>query len=98
MREDFHFAREYKPFSDRKFRVDFAFLPQKIAVEVEGEGHKIRVTGKWVPGRHLRSAGFRADIEKYNRLALEGWKLIRVTAAMIKSGAAIIVIEKALKG
>jgi hypothetical protein len=42
-----------------------------VALEVEG--------GVWTGGRHTRGAGFLKDVEKYNRAAVLGWRLLRVT-------------------
>jgi len=42
----------------RKWRFDFAFIPQMIAVEFEG--------GVFTQGRHSRGVGLSADCDKYN--------------------------------
>lgn len=81
---------ELKFHDTRKWRVDFAFCLSKIAIEVEGGG--------WVNGRHNRGAGMEDDCEKYNALTLAGWKLLRFTGSMIKSGKALQTIEQAIKG
>ncbi len=73
----------------RKWRVDFAFVEQKVAVELEG--------GVWTGGRHVRPKGFLNDIEKYNELALRGWVLIRCTHDMVASGEALALVERALQ-
>jgi hypothetical protein len=54
----------------RKWRFDWAFVPPRIAVEVEG--------GAFTGGRHTRGAGFLKDIEKYGEAAALGWVVIRV--------------------
>lgn len=84
------FASEYRFHETRKWRVDFAFEKQRVAVEVEG--------GAWTGGRHTRGAGFEADVEKYNALTLAGWRLLRFTGKAIKSGQALQTIEQAIKG
>lgn len=81
--------REFRPFADRKNRVDFAWKEARLIVEVEG--------GAWVNGRHNRGAGFIADIEKYNRLTSEGWMVLRVVGDHIKSGVALQWIEQVLR-
>jgi len=64
----------------RDWRFDFAWVPERVAVEVEG--------GTWSRGRHSRGAGFAEDCRKYNAAALMGWFVFRVTADMIKNGEA----------
>jgi hypothetical protein len=63
--------REHKFDEKRRWRFDYAWLERMIALEVEG--------GVWTGGRHTRGAGFLKDIEKYNRAAVLGWRLLRVT-------------------
>lgn len=75
------FVREFMPIKGRRWRVDFAQPDKRVAVEVEG--------GTWTGGRHTRGKGFEADCEKYARMVVEGWRVIRVTGKHIKSGEAI---------
>ena len=82
------YVSEYRFDPIRRWRLDFAFPDQKLAVEVEG--------GVWSGGRHSRGAGFEADCEKYNALTLAGWRLLRFTGKPIKSGEALETIMKAL--
>ena len=63
--------REWKFEVKRRWRFDYAWPQQMIALEVEG--------GVWTGGRHTRGAGFLKDVEKYNRAAVLGWRLLRVT-------------------
>jgi len=62
---------EWKFEAKRRWRFDYAWPQQMIALEVEG--------GVWTGGRHTRGAGFVKDMEKYNRAAVLGWRLLRVT-------------------
>ena len=83
------FTREYKFHSKRRWRLDFAWIDQKIGVEVEG--------GIWLPrSGHNTGVGISRDVEKGNALTLLGWKLIRVTGKMIKNGEALNIIESIL--
>ena len=72
---EFHFALP------RKWRFDFAFPVQQIAVEIEG--------GTWNGGRHTRGSGFAKDLEKYNHAVLKGWRVLRYTPEMVTAGTAI---------
>lgn len=80
--------REFRFHDTRKWRFDFAWPDQKIAVECEG--------GAWSGGRHTRGAGFIADCEKYNAAALQGWRVFRFTKDMIDSRHATDVLTEAL--
>lgn len=61
-----------------------------IAIEIEG--------GVWNQGRHSRGKGMEADMEKYNRAALLGWRVFRFTPAMVHSGVAIDTVREAING
>lgn len=73
----------------RRWRFDFAFPALRLGVEVEG--------GLYSRGRHVRPAGYEADIEKYNAAALAGWMVLRFSPAQVKSGRAASMIEEAVK-
>ncbi|MDE1461623.1 hypothetical protein [Spartinivicinus poritis] len=77
--------REYRFHPVRRWRFDFAWVDQKIAVEVEGGG--------WVNGRHNRGKGFAADMEKYHEAMLLGWNVYRCNDELITSGRAIKAIK-----
>jgi len=70
--------REYRFDPVRRWRADFAHLPSRTLIEIEG--------GIWVWGRHNRSAGFVADMEKYLEAALAGWSVIRLADAHLEVG------------
>lgn len=80
---------EYRGIPGRKFRFDGAWPELMICYEVEG--------GQWIRGRHQRPIGYEKDCEKYNLAALEGWKVLRFTPAMIDDGRALATIEEAIK-
>lgn len=73
---------------DRKWRFDFAWVQQKVALEIEG--------GVYVSGRHSRGVGMEADMEKYAEAALRGWTVIRATPRHIKQGKALEWVRRAL--
>ena len=80
---EYHFAAQ--PPYKRKFRADFAYIEQRILIEVEG--------GTWSRGRHTRPVGFEKDCEKYNLASLLGWRVLRFTGDMIEDGRALATIE-----
>ena len=71
-------VREHRFHETRKWRFDFAYPAQKLAIEVEG--------GVWSGGRHTRGSGFTNDCEKYNAALINGWRVYRCTPDMIKKG------------
>lgn len=73
----------------RRWRFDFSWSDHMVAIEVEG--------GTWIAGRHSRGAGFQADCEKYAEAVLLGWRVLRVTPAMIRDGRALRFAEALLK-
>jgi very-short-patch-repair endonuclease len=73
----------------RKWRFDYAWPNEKLALEVEG--------GVWVGGRHNRATGFLKDMEKYNTAAMMGWRIIRVTPKQLLTTETIELIKKLLK-
>lgn len=88
---------EFPFHKDRKWKFDLCWPLRMLAVEIEGQNSK--VNGKWVKGagRHNRPRGFEDDCEKYNAAALAGWRVFRVTTAMVKYGRALALLEEALK-
>ena len=82
------FEIEYRFHSTRRWRFDFAWPKEKIAVEVDG--------GIWTQGRHTRGKGYQSDCEKRNEAQRLGWQVYHVTPNMIKSGEALSFLERAL--
>ena len=54
----------------RRFRFDYCWLEQKLALEVEGWGHK---TNK----------RFMSDLVKYNLAVIGGWRILRTTPRLV---------------
>ena len=73
--------REYRFHATRQWRFDFAFVPQKLAVEIEG--------GVWKRSRHTTGDGFHNDCDKYNAAIELGWSVLRFTSKHLESGQAI---------
>lgn len=73
--------REYMFHPGRKWRIDFAFLNEKIGVEIEG--------GTWIAGGHNRGKIYELNLIKYNEAAKLGWRVMRYTTNMVTDGTAI---------
>lgn len=72
---------------ERRWRFDMAWLDAKIALEVEG--------GVWSGGRHTSSAGFVKDMAKYNRAAVLGWRVLRVTPSDLLKLSTVQLVKEA---
>lgn len=70
------YVREYRFMADRKFRFDIAIVIFKIAVEVDGQVHRIRER-------------FASDREKMNLALLQGWRVLHVGSEEVQSGQAL---------
>ena len=80
--------REFRFHPTRRWRSDFAWPERKILVEIEG--------GTWTNGRHTTGAGFAKDCEKYNTATEYGWRVFRYTGDDVKTGAAVIQLQRVL--
>ena len=80
---------EYRFCPDRRWRFDYAWVERSVALEYEG--------GSWTGGRHTSGRGYSNDCEKYSVAAIMGWRVVRVTSDMVKSGLALTLVERALK-
>lgn len=80
--------KEYKFHDKRKWRFDYAWPAQRVALEVEG--------GAFTGGRHTRGKGFVNDMEKYNTATSEGWRIIRTTPTNLLKTETINLINKTL--
>lgn len=74
----------------RRWRFDFAFEAEKIAVEVTG--------GTWIQGGHNRGKHMESDALKYSEAAILGWRIIHVTTDMVSDGRALTLVQRALGG
>lgn len=79
---------EYRFDEVRKWRFDYAWPDQRVALEVDG--------GVWTGGRHTRGSGFLKDMEKFNAAALAGWRVLRCTPREVTTAATIELIRRTL--
>lgn len=94
----------------RRWRFDWAWIDQRIALEVEGgyamqarckcgQAAHCRACGRPVMGggRHTRAAGFLEDMDKYNTAAILGWRVYRQPTKAIASGGAVRLMAEVFK-
>jgi very-short-patch-repair endonuclease len=84
--------REWKFHPTRKWRFDFCWPEQLVAVECEG--------GTWSGGAHTQGSGFEDDAHKYNAATSRGWRVFRFTTSMLRTDPAgcCELVKKALEG
>ena len=80
--------REYCFHPSRRWRFDWAWLDYRVALEWEG--------GTWSGGRHVRGKGYEEDCRKYSEAAILGWRVLRVTTAMLDRGEVVDLLKRAL--
>lgn len=92
---------EYKFHPTRRWQVDFAWIDEKIILEVEGEiygtGKKCFYCGVRPTGGHSSVSGILRDIEKYNEASIHGWLVLRVLPEELdlENGKAFNLLERA---
>lgn len=67
--------REYRFHVQRRWRLDYYHAATNTAIELEG--------GIYGNGRHIRSAGFLGDIEKYNAATMHGIAVLRMGTGQV---------------
>ena len=84
------YMREYQAIPGRRFRFDFCWVKERLAVEIQG--------GTYSRGAHARPLGIKRDYEKGNLAIKYGWRVLQFDADMVKSGQALDFTEKMLRG
>jgi very-short-patch-repair endonuclease len=82
-------TEELKFHPTRKWRFDLAFQDQQLAIEIDG--------AVFMQGRHSRGVGITKDCEKICEAVILGWRVMRVTTDMVKSGEALNLVERAYR-
>ena len=72
----------------RLWRFDWAWVDQKLALEVQG--------GLFLGGRHVRGSALLKEHEKLNAAAALGWRVTYCTPKQIANGDALTIVQKAL--
>ena len=81
-------VREHRFHPVRRWRFDYAWPEQRVALEVDG--------GVWTGGRHTRGAGFIKDMEKLNAATVAGWRVVRVVPSKLCASATVGMLESLL--
>ena len=81
--------KEWKFHPVRKWRFDYSIPKYKIAIEIDG--------GVWTYGRHNRSAGYLADMEKFNAAAALGWVVLKFTPQQQYTRKTLEIIRQTIK-
>lgn len=93
-------VREHRFHKSRRWRIDFAWSDQKIAVELEGgvwgTGRPCPTCGQRRSAGHQTGTGYLKDIEKYNALTLSGWKLYRAAEPHITDASIFELLKEVL--
>lgn len=84
------YVREYQAIPGRRFRFDFCWVKERLAVEIQG--------GTYSRGAHARPLGIKRDYEKGNLAVQFGWRVLQFDADMVKSGQALDFTERMLRG
>lgn len=84
------YSRKYKFDPWRRWRFDFAFVKEKLAIEIDG--------GMWINGRHNRASGVIKGMEKQNVSEAAGWMVLHFTPEQVRDGSALAAVEKLLPG
>ena len=79
-------VKEFLFHETRKWRFDYAFPEQRVALEVEG--------GVYTGGRHVNPRGFLGDMEKYNEAAAHGWKVVRCTPSTLCTTKVLEILQR----
>ena len=79
---------EFRFHDKRKWRSDFAWPDRMLLAEYEG--------GVYTNGAHVRGKHFESDCEKYSKASLLGYRVLRFTYDMVRSGMALDMTERAL--
>ncbi len=73
----------------RRFRTDFWWPDQRVALECHG--------GEWRGGRHGTGQGLTSDAEKQNLITIQGIRCYVVTGGMVRDGRALALLREVFK-
>jgi very-short-patch-repair endonuclease len=79
------YTRNYFPILGRDWELDFAWVPAKVYIEIDGMAHRTKER-------------FKADFQKHAALVLAGWRGLRVCGDDVRQGRAIDWTKQLLGG
>ncbi len=85
----YEFEAEYQFHPKRKWRFDFAFPAEMVAIEVQGGLH--------TAGRHTRGNALEHEYEKLCEAAILGWRVLFVSSRMVLSGDAVKYVNRIIR-
>jgi very-short-patch-repair endonuclease len=77
-------VRQFQPFPQRKWKIDFAWPRYKLALEVDGAVHRIKSV-------------FKSSFERGYWLMRADWRVLHVGGDQVRSGEAVTWIEQLLQ-
>lgn len=86
-----NYEREYRAIPGRRFRYDFAFVEDKLLIEINGGIYRYNPS-------HASAGNIRRDYEKLDMAVLYGWRQLIFAPDMVQSGWALTITENVLKG
>ena len=81
-------VREFRFHPIRKWRMDYALIEHKIAVEIDG--------GVWTGGRHTIGQGWIKDQEKLNTATAMGWSVFHFTPGQRFTSQVVTILQQAI--
>ena len=84
------YVREFQAIPGRKFRFDFAFVKERLLIEING--------GTYSKGAHSTGTGIARDYEKFRLGQACGWEVYPFDTKEVKNGTALAAVEKFLRG
>jgi len=81
--------QQYEGIENRRYRFDFAWPQDLIAVEIHG--------GAWMGKGHTGGKGFSEDRRKMNLANLSGWMVFEFTADMLNADELVPTLKEAFE-
>lgn len=91
---------EHRFHPTRKWRFDWAWPEQRVALEVEGgiygKGEPCSKCGQREVAGHRSIKDMKRDLEKYSEAAAHGWRIVRITPEQLYDASTLDLLGRAL--